>query len=441
MVSLVKPPETRFVQSGQSYVGYQVLGAGPVDLVYAGTAFTNVDAQWGLPSLASFLERLASFSRLILFDKRGVGVSDPVFRASMPTIEDWGDDLNAVLDAVGSERAVLFGSQGGGHGCLLFAATHPDRVAGLILHDCYAFGGGLPFGQIGGGDFETWIAYAIEHWPRADGIWAPSDPNLRSVYAEYHRACVSPGLLAILLRVAASVDLRHILGSIRCPTLVLDTNEHLLEGEGEYLSEHILGASRISLSAGSPVDSPEIVDAVGEFVTGARLPVEADSILATILFTDIVDSTGTAARLGDRVWSDLLEHYRSTVRSELHRFRGREVNTRGDDFLATFDGPARAIRCAEAITRRAEVLGLEVRSGLHTGEIQLIGDDVGGIAVHIGARVSEYAGPGEVLVSSAIPPLLAGSDLHFIDRGAHELRGVPGVWRVYLVKSDDFSGD
>ena len=294
-VSLVEVPETRFVQSGQSYVGYQVLGDGPGDLVYAGTAFTNVDAQWGVPTLAEFLDRIASFSRLILFDKRGVGVSDPVFRASMPTIEDWGDDLNAVLDAAGSERAVLFGSQGGGHGCLLFAATHPERVEGLILHDCYAFGGGLPFEEIGGGDFETWIAYAIEHWPKADGIWAPSDPNLQSLYAQYHRACVSPGILAVLLRVAASVDLRHILGSIRCPTLVLDTNGNLLEGEGKYLSEHIPGASRISLSPGSPADSPEIIDAVAEFVTGARLPVEADSILATILFIDIVDSTGTAA--------------------------------------------------------------------------------------------------------------------------------------------------
>jgi class 3 adenylate cyclase/pimeloyl-ACP methyl ester carboxylesterase len=437
----VRVPETRFVQSGQSYVGYQVLGEGTVDLVYAGTAFTNMDAQWGVPSLVEFLERLASFSRLILFDKRGVGVSDPVFGASMPTVEDWGDDLNAVLDGVGSQRAVLFGSQGGGHGCMLFAATHPERVDGLILHDCYAFGGGLPFGQIGGGDFETWIAYAMEHWPKADGIWAPPDPNLRSVYAQYHRACVSPGVLGILLRVAASVDLRHILGSIRCPTLVLDTNGHLLEGEGKYLTERIVGASRISLPPGSPVDSPAIVDAVGEFVTGARLPVEADSILATILFTDIVDSTGTAARLGDRAWTDLLERYRSTVRSELHRYRGREINTRGDDFLAVFDGPARAIRCAQAIRRRVEALGLEVRSGLHTGEIQLIGDDVGGIAVHIGARVSEYAGPGEVVVSSAIPPLLAGSDLHFIDRGAHEMRGVPGAWRLYSVQSDEFSGD
>ena len=235
---------------------------------------------------------------------------------------------------------------------------------GLILHDCYAFGGGSPSGRSGAVTSKTWIAYAIEHWPKADGIWAPSDPSLRSVYAQYHRACVSPGLLAVLLRVAASVDLRHILGSIRCPTLVLDTNGHLLEGEGKYLSEHIPGASRISLSPGSPVDSPEIVDAVGEFVTGARLPVEADSILATILFMDIVDSTGTAATLGDRPWRDLLERYRSTVRSELRRFRGREVNTRGDDFLATFDRPGASdpLRPGDHASGRRPGLGSEVRA-------------------------------------------------------------------------------
>jgi class 3 adenylate cyclase/pimeloyl-ACP methyl ester carboxylesterase len=414
-------------------VGFQVLGTGSVDLVYTGTHFTNVDMQWTVPSLAEYLRSLASFSRLIMFDRRGVGVSDPVFSPSLPTLEDWADDLNAVLDGVGSSRAVIFGSQGGGHGCLLFAATHPDRTAGLILHDCYAFGGDLRFGDIAGGDFEDWISYAIDNWPKARGVWAPPDPALQQVHARYLRSCVSPGVHAAFLRMTASVDLRHILDAIRCPTLVLDTNGSLISGQAEYLTARISGATRIELPRGSAVDSPVIVDAVAQFVTGARLPVSADTILATVLFVDIVDSTATAATLGDRAWLGVLDDYRAAVREELRRFRGREVNIRGDDFLATFDGPARAIRCAQAIVRRAAGLGLAVRVGLHTGEIQLIEGDVGGIAVHIGARVSEFAGPGEVLVSGAVPPLLAGSDLVFTDRGEQELKGVPGTWRIYAV--------
>jgi class 3 adenylate cyclase/pimeloyl-ACP methyl ester carboxylesterase len=429
----VEIPDTRFVVSGGSYVGFQVLGTGTVDLVYTGTHFTNVDMQWTVPSLAEYLRSLASFSRLIMFDRRGVGVSDPAFSPSLPTLEDWADDLNAVLDAVDSPRAVIFGSQGGGHGCLLFAATHPDRTAGLILHDCYAYGGDLRFGDIAGGDFEDWISYAIENWPKARGVWAPRDPALQQVYARYLRSCVSPGVHAAFLRMTASVDLRHILDAIRCPTLVLDTNGSLIRGQSDYLTARISGATRVELPRGSAVDSPVIVDAVAQFVTGARLPVRADTILATVLFVDIVESTATAAALGDRAWLSVLDDYRAAVREELRRFRGREVNIRGDDFLATFDGPARAIRCAQAVVRRAAGLGLAVRAGLHTGEIQLIEGDVGGIAVHIGARVSEFAGPGEVLVSGAVPPLLAGSDLVFTDRGEQELRGVPGTWRIYAV--------
>ena len=428
-------PETRYVLSGQSYVGYQVLGEGPVDLVYTGTAFTNVDTQWSIPRLADFLHHLASFSRLILFDKRGVGVSDPVFRSSAPTVEEWVDDLIAVLDVVGSPRAMLFGSQGGGHGCILFAATHPDRAAGLVLHDCYAFGGDLNFGAIAGGDFESWISYAIEHWPRADGIWSPPDPELRPLYAQFNRSCISPGLLAALLRMSASVDLRHILSSIRCPTLVLDTDGGVLGHQGAHLAGHIAGAERLTLPPGTRADSPGVADSVARFLTGASLPIEADTILATILFVDIVDSTALAASLGDRAWGDLLERHRAAVRDELRRFRGREVNTRGDDFLATFDGPARAIRCAQAIAERAAGLGVSVRAGLHTGEVQVTGGDVGGIAVHIGSRVADEAGPGEVLVSEAIPPLLAGSDLVFVEHGNYALKGVPGMWRLYSVES------
>jgi class 3 adenylate cyclase len=233
------------------------------------------------------------------------------------------------------------------------------------------------------------------------------------------------------------VDLRHILGSIRCPTLVLDTGSSVISEPADNLTSAISGATRVHLPSGTRVDSPAIVDAVAHFVTGAHLPVRADTILATVLFVDIVDSTARAAALGDRAWLEVLDRYRSAVRQELRLYRGKEVNTRGDDFLATFDGPARAIRCAQAISRRAAALGLAVRSGLHTGEIQVIDGDVAGIAVHIGARVAEFAGPGEVLVSGAVPPLLAGSDLSFSDRGERELRGVPGKWRIYAVASVD----
>jgi class 3 adenylate cyclase/pimeloyl-ACP methyl ester carboxylesterase len=443
-------PTTRYAKTRSgSQVGYQVIGDGPLDLVYVPTWWSNVDAQWDVPEIAEFLTRLSKFSRLIVFDKRGVGVSDPVPLASLPTLEEWMDDLRAVLDAVGSERAALCGVLGGGLMCMLFAATYPERVSTLILLDAYARFVSAPDYEpgIAPDDVEPFIEGFVRDWSLGGFMYSRSDdaqthPN-REVWARFNRLCAPPGTVEAIERMTLAVDLRDIVPTVRTPTVVLySTPARPLDfaPHARWLQKHLphaevevegLPGSRGFLSTREQWLGR--ADKLRVILTGVRGPVETDRVLATVLFTDIVSSTDGAVALGDSAWRSLLERYRLTVREHLHHFRGREVNTRGDDFLATFDGPARAIRCAQATATATRELGLEVRTGLHTGEVELLGDDIAGITVHVGARVSELAAAGDVLVSRTVVDLVAGSGIEFEDQGEHELKGVPGTWRLYRV--------
>jgi class 3 adenylate cyclase len=443
-------PETRYARSADgAYIGYQVLGDGPIDLVIVPTWWSNVDAQWDVPDLAEFLNRVARFCRLIVFDKRGVGVSDPVPLASLPTLEEWMDDLRTVLDAVSSARAALFGIHGGGLMCLLFAATYPERVSTLVLLNAYAR-------SVDGPDYEAgmpadWVAPYIEAfvrgWPTGVGPSPGSDEmgdGERRVWARYNRLSASPGTVEAQLRMIMGVDLREVVPTVRTPAVVLYTRpapgQPDSAARAHWLQGHLPNASMEQLSPTHGWiqrrdNRLEQANKLQEILTGVPGHVESDRVLATVLFTDIVSSTEGAVERGDRAWTELLERYRTTIRSHLRQFRGREVNTRGDDLLATFDGPARAVRCGQAITAATNAFGLQVRVGLHTGEVELMGDDIAGIAVHIGARVSELAAPGEVLVSRTVVDLVAGSGIAFEDRGERELKGVPGTWRLYRVAS------
>jgi class 3 adenylate cyclase len=448
-------PETRYARSVDgAYIGYQVLGDGPVDLVYVPTWWSNVDAQWDVPEIAEFLTLLSRFSRLIMFDKRGVGVSDPVPLASLPTLEEWMDDLRVVLDAVGSERAALHGVLGGGLMCLLFAATYPERVSTLILRNSYARVVAAPDYQFGrpAAEIEPFIEAFVRGWPTGVGPDPGADGAVpdreRLVLARYQRLSASPGTVAALLRMTVAVDVRQVVPAVRNPTVLL--YDEAVPGRrsalgqmnfayyAEWLRDHLPQAQMSKLSTfrrwpGTRESWLEAANKLEEILTGVHGHVDPDRVLATVLFTDIVASTEGVVEHGDRAWTDLLDRFRSTVRLLVRQFRGREVNTRGDDLLVTFDGPARAIRCAQAITAATRGLGLEARVGLHTGEVELLGDDIAGIAVHIGQRVSALAGPGEVLVSRTVTDLVAGSGVEFADRGEHELKGVPGVWRLYAV--------
>jgi pimeloyl-ACP methyl ester carboxylesterase len=430
-------PETRYARSGDVYIAYQVVGDGPIDLVVVPGFISHVEEWREEPLCARFFERLASFSRLILFDKRGTGLSDRV--AEMPTLEQRMDDVRAVLAAAGSERAAVLGMSEGGAMSALFAATYPDRTAALVLYGTFA-------------EFRSWVPTAehLEHflhaiaetWGTGQSLpyFVPSladDQRFRSWWARYERRGASPGAAMDLMRMNSEIDVRHVLPTIRVPTLVLHrTGDVTVDVEaGRYQAAHIPGAKYVELAGIDHLpfagDSEAVLQEIQEFLTGARPVPELDRVLATVLFTDIVGSTELAARLGDRRWRDLLDAHHAAVRGELRRYRGREVKTAGDGFLATFDGPARAIRCADAIRAAVHTLGIEIRAGLHTGEIELMGDDVGGIAVHLGARVAAEAGSGEVLVSSTVRDLVAGSGIEFDDRGTHVLKGVPGEWRLF----------
>jgi pimeloyl-ACP methyl ester carboxylesterase len=401
-----------------------------------------MDLFWEEPSYVRFLERLASFSRLILFDKRGTGSSDR--GASIPLIEQQIDDLAAVMASVGSERAALLGASEGGSLCTLFAATHPERASALILCGAIAttrWSPETPWAPTRE-MFEGWIRMVEEEWgaPLALELFAPSvaqDKRFREWWARLLRLAASPATAVDLLRILDDVDVRPVLPTIRVPTLVLHASgDRIVNVEnGRYFARHIPNAKYVELAGIDHFPYLDAADAVlaeiEEFVTGARQAPESDRVLATVLFTDIVGSTTRAAEMGDQRWRDLLEHFQALVRRDLARFRGREVKTLGDGFLAIFDGPARAIRCARAIRDGVRALGIEIRAGLHTGECELMGEDVGGIAVHIGARVAARAGPGEVLVSSTVKDLVTGSGLGFVDRGTQELRGVPGEWRLF----------
>lgn len=437
------PPKTQYTKSGDVHIAYQVTGAGPLDLVFVPGFVSHLEYQWEYPESARFFERLASFSRLIRFDKRGTGLSDRV--GGIPSLEQRMDDVRAVMDAVGSDRAALFGISEGGPMSLLFAATYPARTAALVIYGSYArraWAVDHTFGRTVE-DMDRVLDTIEREWggPVGMEIWAPSmigDERLRHWWANYLRLAASPGAAMNTMRMNMEIDVRHVLPSVRVPTLIVHrTGDRLTFVEqGRYLAERIPGARLAELPGDDHMpflDSDQIIDEVEEFLTGTRQVAETDRVLATVLFTDIAGSTERAAALGDRRWRDVLAGYYGTARRELARFRGREVDTAGDGLFAAFDGPARAVRCAEAISAGVRSLGIEVRAGLHTGECEMIGDKVGGIAVHIGARVASLARPGEVLVSNTVKDLVAGSGLTFTERGVHALKGVPGEWPLFAV--------
>jgi pimeloyl-ACP methyl ester carboxylesterase len=441
------PPETRYARSGEVNIAYQVAGHGPLDLVYVPGWVSNVELMWEEPAMARFLERLATFSRLILFDKRGTGLSDRVSNDRLPTLEQRMDDVRSVLEAVGSERAALFGHSEGGNMCVLFAATYPERTTALITLGCFAKrrdpDDDYPWAPRAG-DREDTVVDVERHWgrlrPQDVEYYAPSrlgDEQFVRHLEQYLRRAASPGAAAALLRMNSYIDVRAVLPTIGVPTLVLHrTGDHDVNvAEGRYLASKIPGAKFVELPGDdhwiSAGNTDEIADEIEEFLTGTRPAPERDRVLATVLFTDIVGSTERAAELGDRGWRELLERHHALVRTELAHARGREVDNAGDGFFAAFDGPARAVRCAKSIVESVRELGLAVRSGLHTGECEVLDGKVSGIAVHTGARVAAHAGPGEVLVSSTVKDLVAGSGLEFEDRGVHELKGIPGEWQLY----------
>ncbi|MDQ2963473.1 MAG: adenylate/guanylate cyclase domain-containing protein [Pseudomonadota bacterium] len=437
------PPRTQYARSGGVHIAYQVLGDGPLDLAYVPGWVSHVEQAWEDPMLARFLVRLASFARLITFDKRGTGLSDRVPDEQLPTLEERMDDLRAVMDAAGSQRAAVLGVSEGGNLCALFAATYPERATALIMSGTYAK-------RIWSEDYPwapTPEARAREYdlvereWGNLMDLhkYLPSkigDPAFAQRLAKYFRMSASPGAAVTLLRMNTQIDMRAVLPTIRVPTLIVHRigDRDVNIEEGRYIAARIPGAKLVELPGEDHLpwvsDQDAFLDEVQEFLTGVRPPPTADRVLATIMFTDIVGSTELAARVGDQAWKSLLEQHDALVRKELLRFRGREEKTTGDGFFATFDGPARAIRCASSIRDSVRQLGVEIRAGLHTGEIEL-GSDVGGIAVHIGARVAASAEPGEVLVSSTVKDLVAGSGVRFVERGVHTLKGVPGEWRLF----------
>ena len=440
-------PETRYARSKDGHVAYQVVGDGPLDLVFIPSWASNVEVMWEEPSIARFFPRLSTFSRVLCFDKRGTGVSDPVPLAALPTLEQWMDDVRTVMEAAGSKRAALLGTHEGGQMAILFAATYPERTSALILVDTCArhvrdvdYPWGLPADRVPG-----FLQRLEQVWGTGSylDIFAPSvahDERFRRWFARSQRLSSGPRAAATMHAAYLERDLRGVLPSIRVPTLVLHRtgNRYIRVGHGRYLAEHIPGAKYVELPGEDHLvmvgDTETMLGEIEEFLTGVRPLPESDRVLATVLFTDIVTSTARSAQVGDRRWKDLLDQHDTLIRPELERHRGRLVKNTGDGILATFDGPARAIRCAQAIATSVKSLGIEVRAGLHTGEVELRGEDVTGMGVNIAARVMDAAGPGEVVVSSTVKDLVAGSGLRFADRGTHDLRGVPGEWRLFAVE-------
>jgi pimeloyl-ACP methyl ester carboxylesterase len=442
-------PETRYAKNGDVNIAYQVVGEGPLDLVLVHGWVQSFDAGWEIEPLRRFYDRLASFSRLVLFDKRGTGLSDRVPVDDLPTLETRMDDVRAVMDVLGVERAALFGHSEGGAMSALFAATYPERTRALVMSGAAARTRWAPDYPYGATDeaIEELESAILEHW----GIdvvrmliaeLAPSIADDEELVQAHTRAALraaSPAAAAALTRMSAMIDIRHLLPAIRVPTLVMHRTDEVLADASRYVAERIPNAKVVELPGTDHMpwlgDQDAALDEIEEFLTGVRPHPALDRVLATVLFTDIVGSTELLADLGDRRWRALLDQHNAVVRRELGRFRGRELSTAGDGFLATFDGPGRAVACAVAIRDAGRALGLKIRFGLHTGELELAGAEVRGIAVHTGARVAAKAGPGEVLASSTVRDLVAGSGLEFEDRGSHELKGVPGEWHLYAVSS------
>jgi pimeloyl-ACP methyl ester carboxylesterase/plasmid stabilization system protein ParE len=442
-------PETRYVESGDCYIAYQVVGEGPVDIVFFGPLVGHVELIWDDPGAARFLRRLASAGRLILFDKRGTGMSDPVPVRDLATLEQRQDDVLAVMDAAGSERAFLVGSSEGGQLAVMVAASHPERALGLVLHASYArvaHADDYPFG------FPPEMSDALisglgEHWGSTGLVHLviPSiadDPRRVDWVRHFVRRSASPGAARAQFLMNIESDIRSLLPTIQAPTLVLHAGDDrwIPVDHSRYLADHIPGARLVELPGADHLPFGDhadlLADEILEFATGTREAAAPERVLATVLFSDIVGSTTLAADLGDSGWRQLLELHDRAVRRQIDRHRGRAVKATGDGFLAVFDGPARAIRCAEAIRDATRALGVGVRIGLHTGEVEVReDDDLAGLAVHIAQRVSSLAGSGEIVVSGVVPLLVSGSGLRFDDRGTHELKGVPDAWQVLAVAS------
>jgi class 3 adenylate cyclase/pimeloyl-ACP methyl ester carboxylesterase len=433
-------PETRYADSGGVSIAYQVIGDGPIDLLVAPGFISHLDMFWSFPSVPRFYEQLTSFARVILFDKRGTGVSDPV--ANVPTLEERIDDIRAVLDAAGSEQAALFGISEGGPMSVLFAATYPERVTALILYGSIVWGGHPEFE-------EHWaeIRALTQQWGQGHSgtFFSPSisgNAVLRRLIAVFERAAASPAMARALIDSCVEIDVRAILPSIQVPTVVIHRKDERVVplSQSEALAAGIPGAKLVVIPGidHNPWsgDHADITGAIAQFLTGRVAERRPDRILTTLLFTDIVGSTERASELQDAAWREVLDAHNTTVRDALAEYRGREVNTTGDGFLATFDGPARAIECAGAIRDALKTLGIDVRAGVHTGEVELLDQDVAGVAVHLAARVCAAAGPGDIVVTSTVKDLVTGAGIDFVDRGSPELKGVPGQWQLFAVASD-----
>ena len=435
----------KYAKCDDVHIAYRIFGDGPRDIVLIPGTLSHVELYWEFPTTEYMLKRLTSFARVIVFDKRGQGLSD---RVGEQTLEERIGDVRAVMDAAGSQRATIYGWSEGGQMSLMFSATYPERTSALVLCGSSAFTERRDPWTATKEQFELALAQVESRW--GEGILVPinapsrvKDKAFIEYFARLERATASPAAILTLFRANYEIDVRHLLASIRVPTLILHRvgDRAVPIQSGRYLAQHIPGAKLVELPGDDHLlqafeqDVLDLlIDEIEEFITGARSRPEPDRVLATVMFTDIVGSTERAAQLGDQRWRNLLNSYYEVTRKELATFRGREVNTAGDGLLATFDGPARAIRCACSMRERVRPLGLQVRTGLHTGECELIGDDVGGIAVHIGARVATAANPNEVMVSSTVKDLVAGSGIQFADRGTHTLKGVPGEWRLFVVQ-------
>lgn len=438
------PPETRYARSGDVNIAYQVFGDGPLSLVIAPGFVSHCEVLWELPQIARGFERMGSYARVILFDKREQGLSDRLGRP--PTVEEMVDDMQAVLDASRTERAACFGISEGGAMALLFAATHPQRCTHLALWNTYARVTRAPDYPEGidPAELDNWGEVMKERWggPVAMGSFAPSrkgDPEAEAFWAHLLRAGTSPRSAVALMELYKQLDVRSVLPVISAPTLVMARADDraVPAVQGRYIADHIAGARYVEFPGADHVmwfeGGEDIHDELEEFLTGTRRERPAERALATVMFTDIVDSTARAARMGDRAWRALLDRHDELVASRIARHRGRVIKTTGDGVLATFDGPARAIGCATGLTAELQRLGIEIRAGLHAGECELRGQDVGGMAVHIGARIASRARPGEVLASSTVKDLVVGSGIEFAERGTAELKGVPGEWRLFAV--------
>ena len=438
-------PDTIYAEGPEGLVAYQVFGEGPLDVVFA-TPFTwNIEVMWEEPRIERFLRRLASFSRVIIFDQRGTGVSDPVPLGALPTIEEWTDDIRVVLDAAGIDQAAIVAANENSMMGIVFAASHPERTTALVVLDGYACGlrkddyaPGLPPQLL-----ETAVAwFAQRDWVP---VFAPSladDEAFRRWFERFIRLSAAPSALERMFRNGFSWDVRPALRTISVPSLVLHRagNRYFPVGHGRYMGEHIDGATYVELPGDDHAfyagDQDAILDEIQGFLTGVRGSPDVDRVLAAVLFTDIVSSTERATELGDRRWREALDAHDLIVRGHIEHYRGRRIKTTGDGVLATFDGPARAIRCARSMSDEVRrKLGIEIRAGLHIGEVELRDDDIGGIAVALAARVMADAGPGEVVVSSTIKDLVVGSGIEFDDRGEHALKGVPGEWHLYAVRN------